>query len=73
MIQDTLELSQRLRFVHDLCSFSILQVPEKKFIGDHDFNVLSFISNYIFYFILFNVYVQVKQCVCYFCTLYISF
>ena len=36
-----------LRFLHDICSFSSLQVPTIEITGVHDVNVLSFVSNFM--------------------------
>ena len=38
--------SQRLRFLHDLCSFPSVQVPNKSITGVQDVIVLSFLGNY---------------------------
>ena len=42
-------------------AFHILKLQQKENTGIHDVNVLSFIRNYMYYFIIVNVYVQVIQ------------
>ena len=39
--------SQRLWFLHDICSFSSLQIPATRITGGHVVNVLSFIDHYM--------------------------
>ena len=58
------------QFHHSVCGFDAVYAAfhpfkfrQEEFTGVHDVNVLSFMSNYMSYFILFNVNVQVIRCV----------
>ena len=44
--------------------FHLYKFRQEGITGVHDVNVLSFISNYIYFFSFSNVYVQVIQCIC---------
>ena len=46
-------------------AFQLFKFRQRDITGVHDVNVLSFIKNYIYCFIRFNVNVQLIQCVCY--------
>ena len=45
-------------------AFHLFKIRQKQFIRVHDVNVLSFISNYMYFFILSNVNVQAIQYLC---------
>ena len=45
MLPQPLQSNPCLWFLHDICSFSSLQIPTRKITGVHDVNVLSFISS----------------------------
>ena len=45
-------------------AFHLFKFREEETTGIHDVNVLSFISNYMYFFNFSNVNVQVIQCLC---------
>ena len=50
-------------------AFHLFKSGQEEIAGVHDVNVLSFISNYMYYFVIFNVNLQVLQRVFNICTL----
>ena len=54
-------------------AFHLFKFRHEEIFGVHDFNVLSYISKYMQFFIFSNVNVQVLQCICYYLYTLIKF
>ena len=66
-------MPELLQSHHSVCGFytvyaacHLFKLPQEDFTGVHNGKVFSFSPKYVYFFLLFNLKVQVTQCFCYF-------